>query len=330
MKISLKTYLKKSKRELSEKCIDIESHIIHNKVFVLLNYLPDELKSVERSIEYAFRTISIYMELYEFYEYTLGVGIGVDDISKLKESILSALKAIKCRFVMGTRKLIYASKTQHDFFDAQNILTHEWKQKFAQKVEILELNQMTDLIKEVFNQSFEIFTKYPSCVLDLGILIYNFFMQILEKLDMQVDNKQDCINKIQEDLDNSISVVDMLNKLINHISEMTNDFILKKSKMDNLPVLLAKQYISENFNEQITLEKIAERVYLHPIYFSVLFKKETGVNFSNYLTGVRIEQAKQLINNVKYNISEVAEAVGYKDPKYFSKLFMRHSRCKTS
>lgn len=64
-------------------------------------------------------------------------------------------------------------------------------------------------------------------------------------------------------------------------------------------------------------------VHLNPVYFSGLFKKELGVNFSDYLAGLRVEKAKALLKEVDWNISEVAAQVGYGDARYFSKVFSK-------
>ena len=56
---------------------------------------------------------------------------------------------------------------------------------------------------------------------------------------------------------------------------------------------------------------------------SSLFKKETGMSFTTYLTDVRIEQAKRLLKETSIGIAEIARMVGYNDAKHFSKLFTK-------
>lgn len=83
----------------------------------------------------------------------------------------------------------------------------------------------------------------------------------------------------------------------------------------------AKAYVDLNFNQPLTLNEVAEKVYVAPAYFSTLFKKETGVSFVQYMTSVRLANARRMLDDLSYSVSQVAEAVGYKDVKYFSKLF---------
>lgn len=84
------------------------------------------------------------------------------------------------------------------------------------------------------------------------------------------------------------------------------------------PVL---RYINENYAKDITLQKLSEIAYVHPIYLSKLFKEKTGVNFIDYLTRVRVEAARRLLGNLSLRIYDISEMVGYDSPKHFSKVF---------
>ena len=74
---------------------------------------------------------------------------------------------------------------------------------------------------------------------------------------------------------------------------------------------------------KITLETAAEHVFLSPSYLSRKFKEETGKNFNRYLSEVRTEAAKQLLENSGAELSDIAQSVGFEDQSYFSKVFRR-------
>ncbi len=83
-------------------------------------------------------------------------------------------------------------------------------------------------------------------------------------------------------------------------------------------------YIKENYSKNLTLVSMGEHFHLNPQYFSELFKKETGVNYIDYLTNHRINKAKQLIKETPhFKIYEISSLVGYENPKYFCKLFKK-------
>src|SRR5690606_10930736 len=83
----------------------------------------------------------------------------------------------------------------------------------------------------------------------------------------------------------------------------------------------AVTYIDEHIKDDITLTEVAAHVHLNPSYFSVLFKDEIKLNFSEYITRRRIQRAKELLLSTKLTINEVAEEVGYNTTKYFIKIF---------
>jgi two-component system response regulator YesN len=89
----------------------------------------------------------------------------------------------------------------------------------------------------------------------------------------------------------------------------------------------AVRYMEENHPHELSLEDVARQVYLSPCYFSRLFKQVKGWSFSEYLTQIRIEEARRLLVNTDFQISEIASRVGYRDARYFSQVFKRNEGC---
>ena len=84
-------------------------------------------------------------------------------------------------------------------------------------------------------------------------------------------------------------------------------------------------YFEDHFNEKISLDQVAENMYLSPFYISKIFKSETGDTPIRHLINIRLEKAKELLENgYKGSIQEVAASVGYDDAYHFSKLFKKH------
>ena len=89
----------------------------------------------------------------------------------------------------------------------------------------------------------------------------------------------------------------------------------------NLIVKRAKSMIHEFYHSGITLDEIASRLNITPEYLGTQFHKETGTTFSIYIKNYRISKAKELLVGTGLKLYEIAERVGYSDPKYFSKVF---------
>lgn len=89
-------------------------------------------------------------------------------------------------------------------------------------------------------------------------------------------------------------------------------------------VAKAVNYLLEHYSEDISLVTVARELNISPGYFSRLFKEEIGVPFKSYLIAIRMDKAKQLLSQNGLAVSQVAAAVGYADPNYFSEAFRKH------
>lgn len=93
----------------------------------------------------------------------------------------------------------------------------------------------------------------------------------------------------------------------------------KKYVVDNIV-----SYFERNYSEKISLDRIAENMYLSPFYISKIFKSETGDTPIRYLINIRLAKAKELLEKESgSSIQEIACRVGYEDAYHFSKLFKK-------
>ncbi|HLO12419.1 MAG TPA: helix-turn-helix domain-containing protein [Pseudoneobacillus sp.] len=84
-----------------------------------------------------------------------------------------------------------------------------------------------------------------------------------------------------------------------------------------------EEYIRQHYQQDINLQEIAERFFLNKEYISRKFKQEFNETLTDYLTKIRIEKAKELLQNQSLKIYEIAYQIGYQNEKYFSKVFKK-------
>lgn len=108
------------------------------------------------------------------------------------------------------------------------------------------------------------------------------------------------------------------------ISTACRDIMNKREEKSNDSIQIAKDYIDSNFAKDISLDDVSRVVDISPYYFSKIFKEESGENFIEYLTNVRMEKAKDLLKNSNYSMKEICSMCGYQDPNYFSRTFKKN------
>lgn len=91
----------------------------------------------------------------------------------------------------------------------------------------------------------------------------------------------------------------------------------------NLLVSRTLDYVDLNYRKKFTLKDVAADLYVSPNYLSDLFKKHTGMKFSDHLRQVRMEKSKEFLLDVRYTVGDVAGLVGFSDQHYFSTTFRK-------
>lgn len=96
----------------------------------------------------------------------------------------------------------------------------------------------------------------------------------------------------------------------------------KATKQDSR-ILQALKYIHNNYSTDISLERVASSVSLSRYHFSRLFKEMTGLTYQSYLSRVRIEQAKKLLNDDVLSVTDAGYCVGFPDLTHFERIFRK-------
>lgn len=183
---------------------------------------------------------------------------------------------------------------------------------------------------------------------------YNVFSYLLKPYNK--DNLHDVFSRLKKIIDkkrdvesiSNIANQTLLNRELKHYVDQFGELytaeaihehfltIIKESaestggnRIDtsNSIIKRALSIIQFRYMEDLSLDIITEELQVSSSYLSRLFKKETGVNFKDYLKNYRVNLAKYKLRNTTMKIYEIAEAVGYRDQAYFSDLFKKTVGC---
>jgi len=119
------------------------------------------------------------------------------------------------------------------------------------------------------------------------------------------------------------NLTDLSYVLLEILEQFTN-LAFSHTASNNLSIIKKSiAYINDRYNQNLTLDMVAEHIGLNPSYFSSLFKKETGINFSNYLINLKIDNAKLLLRNTNLPLINIAIELGFDNQSYFSNVFKK-------
>lgn len=105
------------------------------------------------------------------------------------------------------------------------------------------------------------------------------------------------------------------------------NFLNRSMSESREEVAAVKNYIYQHYDEDLSLEMLAEKVYLSSGYLSFIFKKETGMNLNRYIRVCRMEKAKELLTTTNMKVVQVGEKVGFANVSYFCRSFREYYGC---
>jgi two-component system response regulator YesN len=258
---------------------------------------------------------------------TIAVSSEGREIMQLSEKYRECMEALERKFYIGNNTVIYHEDIK-GFFKYVDYSPLEKNQKL-----LLEgiktgnegiVSQKLEDIFEYINNNDHIDMNYlRNYYWNIITYINNIRLSVAQASN---DRSVEGINIIS--VHNIISESQSVQELNELVREVCRSITAKINNYNNKSIKLvlrkAINYIQKHYKEQITLNIVAEHVYVSTSYLSRMFKKELGINFIDYLNGLRIEKAKELLMDPKYKTYEVAEKVGINDAHYFSRLFKKY------
>ena len=153
--------------------------------------------------------------------------------------------------------------------------------------------------------------KIKSKALEVFLNVYNYIneLKLMNNLSIYLENavSKNTIDEIQLEL---IDMIKFMQTKLENTQESISPVIIK---------LL--DHIDQNYQKDLNLKEISDRLNINSIYLGQLFQKEIGILFSDYINNFRINKAKDLLANTSLKASEIGELIGYSNKNYFYRRF---------
>jgi len=309
-------------KEIIEKFPSGEAFFNNDNLIIILGSNEKDKNVLVMKAMFLLDEIRFNIKKYLKIDISIGLGSMSNSINKLKESYKDSLTALEYKKFIGANKVIYIedlepSPTNDVVFD------EEKENRLISSIKFGSEKDVKTAIKDIFDdivrsslslKDYQLY--YLEIVTALTRLGRKFKVDICQM--MGISNINDEIQKYAT-LD---EIKEWIEKICIELNKTISDRMKSKTK---LLLEKAKDYINQNYSDDtLSLQKLADQLYISACYLSMIFKKEAGETFLKYLMRVRLEAAKELLRNTDIRTTEIAERVGYPDINYFSFFFKKN------
>lgn len=256
---------------------------------------------------------------------TVGVGRGCSEMKDIPKSYDESRKALHYKMVFGQHSVISIEDLQpldsQDYYRLMCIadqITDALKQTDRVK--------MKDYVKETFREAIES-NLPPELIRQLSFDLIMKSVQSVGSIGIDLKESMSRLDSIYELINRSESLKKMERIVLSFLEEVAAKISEKRSQRgSNVTIERMLIYIEEHFQENdLSLERLAQEFHLSPTYISKQFKEYTENNFIDYLIGIRINASQQLLLGKGMKVNEIAEAVGYVNPRSFLRTFKKYT-----
>lgn len=311
------------KDALAPICFEAEVCVAEETVAGILNYRPEKMNEVRILLKSFIKDFGVEINIFEEIQFHLSVSKADENFGLLQEKMKNARYAMEQR--VFTSQAVFLENVPE---------LGEWNAEEAYKTFSSEVRQSmdfqnTEYIQKAIERLKEEVWEKKVCgwqLLKVVCDVYHLFLiSSLFQKEICFGNRREK----EEAFRHKVLLCSSAEHIFSFLMECCVRDLNENSKRINMrkarPINQAKEYIRENYDQPLTLEELGNVVGFSSSYFSTVFHKETGKTFLEYLTDVRMEEAKRLLRETSRTIESISSEIGMNDYKRFSKLFRRMS-----
>ncbi len=291
-----------------------------NNYVIIFNYTPNLKYSIDEKIAAVSKEIQSCIKEVIRTTCTIYIGAQVGSLYEIKHAYEEILILKNNRFYMQDGFLLSYSKRESRFTNIDFQYVNDLMKEFERHLENRNMELLTHL-EYVF---FEKVKKETIFAADVKMVIERLVNSLNKYIEKNVLMYQpvilDAYLKQLSIIDSIYELNETFHSLLKNAVEVLNKNAAFTCTPEMKKIL---NYITENLQEEISLDTIAAFVNMNSSYFSRYFKSKTGGNFIDFLTSMRIEKAKELLAETDLTIEEISAMVGHVNKAYFTKVFKK-------
>jgi two-component system response regulator YesN len=289
------------------------------KPLLLFTYKPSLKTNRYDAVTAHLRKIQLAMGKALKIRLTFLLGTECDRPEALKQALKSLLTDENQRFYLEAGALV---KHRAETVSDEDLFIH-YDNASTELREALIGKSPTEVgrIAEVWMDKVKARKYPPAAVKDWTLkLLLDLKLKLRTLQYVQAGQSADTLHKEISEIDSIHELLDWLKCQLTAAAGEHPAFVGKRPEVKE-----ACQYVSLNLNRRISLDEVADLLHLNASYFSRMFKKETGETFIEYVTRMKMERAKEMLDRTSSSVGEICEQLGYDNQSYFIKTFKAHS-----
>lgn len=268
------------------------------------------------------RRLSETLEQYLNVTAKIGIGEGRRGLKGIQNAYRKAIRAMKFRFFSENERVILWKEVK----DVSAQTNHYSILSLREKLHKAILYYRKEALEGIIDTILADMSRLKLSKQSISSIVMEMFFIISEYLEMYEEDARTVLKKSYGTFQQLVRIESFqgAKSWLEHVREDLLAYIGKGDEWTcQRSIARARKYMEDNFNRELTLKEVADTINLTPSYFTTLLKRYTGQSYSEYITHIRIEKAKQLLEMSDGKVYEIGEQVGYQNVYYFNRVFKK-------
>lgn len=288
------------------------------EVVALINH--ENVTSIHVDMEKLTNRIRKEIRVQSNFTLTFGLGSPAKDLESISKSYKEAGLALLYRLVIGGDRLLSNEIVAEMKMEKLDWHAADWHSlnQFVQEGDLANVQQQASLYVTKLCQQW----KDPEIIHQQICKMLLHFYELAVNLAIVKQWLQNTdVKQVLVDIYSYSSSKELIERCQKLLGDLTVCIGNRQKKIVTSPVEIVVRYVEEHYAESITLNTMAEIVYLSPSYLSSLFKSKQGQSFIDFLTEKRIEKAKSLLLYSDEKIQVISDSTGFTNIRHFNRVF---------
>jgi len=256
---------------------------------------------------------------------SIGLGRSADRFCLINVSYREALEALKYKFYTGNNSLLNINDFIGDTNDFNYSHLLGMEKQLIDCIKLGDGSKVSQVLDDMLDPLYTDIKASSAYLQSICMEIICILSRLAYEFNEDIDTIVTSHSRIFDNILLKENMYDLKNYILSILLKVTEHINKKYKKKNEETIKKIMQIINEKYMEDLSIFGISEEVHLTPNYVSLIFRRETNITVTDYITGVRILKAKELLMTTDLQVQKIAEMVGYDNPHYFSTVFKKQT-----